>query len=255
MQTNQNSPAPQPGYEVAPDVFKFDSGPFNFYLVREAGRLTLVDAAFPGHYEVLKNGLTTIGHTLKDIEAIILTHAHADHIGFAERVRKETNAPVFVHKNDISLAGRPLALPWFGLLSNAWRPYTATMLGVATLNGVFSLARITKLQSFSDGDVLDVPGRPRVLHTPGHTPGEVVFMLENHQTLISGDTLVTRNLLTGNQSGPQLVSPVLNGDYKQANRSLDLLRELGHVTMLPGHGKPWVGNMADAVALARQGDL
>ena len=251
MNTNQNNPAGLTTSEVAPDVFKFDSGPFNFYVIRDGGRLTVVDAAFPGHYPVLRNGLASIGHTMNDIEAIILTHAHADHIGFAERVRKETGIPVFVHKNDVSLASRPLALPWFGLLSNAWRPYTATMLGVATLNGVFSLARITKLRSFSDGDVLDVPGRPQVLHAPGHTPGEVVFILENRQTLISGDTLVTRNLLTGQHGHPQLTGPVLDGDYQQANRSLDLLRELGHVTMLPGHGKPWVGNMADAVKLAR----
>ena len=251
MNTNPNNSPALTTSEVAPGIFKFDSGPFNFYVIREAGRLTVVDAAFPGHYHVLRGGLASIGHTLKDLEAIILTHAHADHIGFAERVRKETGVPVFVHKNDVRLAGRPLALPWFGLLSNAWRPYTATMLGVATLNGVFSLARITRLQSFSDGDVLDVPGHPRVLHTPGHTPGEVVFHLADRNVLFSGDTLVTRNLLTGNQGKPQLVSPVLNGDYKQANRSLDLLRDLGHVTMLPGHGKPWVGKMNEAVALAQ----
>ena len=251
MNTNPNSPAGLTNHEVAPGVFKFDSGPFNFYLIREGGRLTLVDAAFPGHYRVLRDGLASVGHTMQDIEAIILTHAHADHIGFAERVRKETNAPVFVHKADVPLASRPLALPWFGLLSNAWRPYTATMLGVATLNGVFSLAHITKLQSFVNGDVLDVPGRPRVLHTPGHTPGEVVFDLADRNVLISGDTLVTRNLLTGEHGQPQLVSPVLNGDYKQANRSLDLLRELGRVIMLPGHGKPWSGSIADAVAVAR----
>ncbi len=252
MTTNQTKVQASSSAEIAPDIFKFDSGPFNFYVIREGGRLTLVDAAFPGHYRIFRDGLASIGHTLKDVEGIILTHAHADHIGFAERVRKETGVPVFVHKNDVPLASRPLELPWFGLLSNAWRPYTATMLGVATLNGVFSLAHITKLQPFSDGDVLDVPGRPRVLHTPGHTPGEVVFHLANRNVLISGDTLVTRNLLTGSAGQPQLVSPVLTGDYKQANRSLDLLRELGPVTMLPGHGKPWIGEMADAVALARQ---
>ena len=251
MNTNSNNPTTLTTNEVAPGVFKFDSGPFNFYVIREAGRLTLVDAAFPGHYHVFRDGLASIGHTLKDLEAIILTHAHADHIGFAERVRKETGVPVFVHKNDVPLASRPLILPWFGLLSNAWRPYTATMLGVATLNGVFSMAKITKLQPFADGDVLDVPGRPRVLHTPGHTPGEVVFMLDNRRTLISGDTLVTRNLLTGEHGQPQLTGPVLDGNPKQANRSLDLLRELGQVTMLPGHGKPWTGMMSEAVASAR----
>lgn len=86
-----------------------------------------------------------------------------------------------------------------------------------------------------------MPGRPRVLHTPGHTPGEVVFHLADRNVLISGDTLVTRNLLTGEMGRPQIVSEILNDNMTQANRSLDLIRELGHVTMLPGHGKPWVG--------------
>ena len=74
--------------EIAKDIFKFDSGPFNWYIIRQDGRLTLVDAGFPSHYKIFAEGLLSIGHTIKDVEAVILTHAHADHIGFAERIRK-----------------------------------------------------------------------------------------------------------------------------------------------------------------------
>lgn len=114
------------------------------------------------------------------------------------------------------------------------------------------MSHITKLQPFSDNAVLDVPGHPQVLHTPGHTAGEVAFLLADRNVLISGDTLVTRNLLTGELGRPQLPSPILNSNDKQANRSLDRLRELGQVTLLAGHGTPWRGNMAEAVAGARQ---
>ncbi len=236
--------------EIAPHVFKFDTGPFNWYLIEEGGRLTLVDAGFPGHFRVFEQGLQSLGKSLKDVEAIVLTHAHADHIGFAEKVRRLTNAPVFVHAADARMACRPLQLPWGGLLANAWRPYTATMLGVAVLNGVFALPHLTTVQPLRDGQRLDVPGRPRVLHTPGHTAGEVVLLLEERGVLLSGDTLVTRNLLTGAQGPPQLTSPVLNGDFRQAARSLDLLRELGQQTLLAGHGPAWTGDMHEAVALA-----
>lgn len=238
--------------EVAPNIFKFDTGPFNWYLIRENGRFTLVDAGFPGHYRAFTEGIKSLGHSVKDLEAIVLTHAHADHIGFAEKVRKETNVPVYVHKNDAKMAQKPLQLPWFGLLSNAWRPYTATMLGVAIVNGVFTLPHLTKTVSIEHSRILEVPGRPRILHTPGHTDGEIVLLLEDKKVLISGDTLVTRNLLTGALGEPQLTNPILNGNYKQAMHSLDLLKELGPVTMLSGHGTPWKGDMRDAVNMALQ---
>jgi len=47
-----------------------------------------------------------------------------------------------------------------------------------------------------------------------------------------------------------LTNPILNHNYKEATRSLDLLRELGNVTMLSGHGTPWIGNMNEAVNIA-----
>ena len=236
--------------EITKGIHHFDSGPFNWYLIEENGRFTLVDAGFPGHYKVYKKGLQSLGKTDKDIEAIVLTHSHADHIGFAEKVRIETGVPVFVHKEDAKMACKPLQLPWFGLLSNAWRPYTATMLGVAIVNGVFTMPHLTKVQMVEDGQVLDIPGRPKVLHTPGHTNGEICLLLEKKNVIITGDTIVTRNLLTGELGNPQITNPVLTNNYKQAIRSLDLLREIGKVTMLTGHGTPWVGNMNDAVNIA-----
>ncbi len=236
--------------EIVKGIHHFDCGPFNWYLIEDGGRLTLVDAGFSGHYGVLRKGLDSINKSLSDIEAIVLTHAHADHIGFAEKVRKETGVPVFVHKEDAKMASRPLQLPWFGLLSNAWRTYTAKMLGVAIINGVFSFPYVSKVHAVSDGQVLDIPGKPRIIHTPGHTDGEISLLLENRNTIITGDTIVTRNLLTGDIGVPQIVNPILTNNYKQAYRTLDLLREIGEITMLPGHGSPWIGDMNDAVDIA-----
>ena len=239
-------------FEIAKGIYKFDTGPFNWYLLEENGCLTLVDAGFPGHYAALKKGLVDIGFSLKDIVAIVLTHAHADHIGFAEKVRSELKVPVFIHKEDAAMAQKALQLPWFGLLSNAWRTYTATMLGVAIVNGVFTFPHLRKVLKVSDNESLDVPGKPRIIHTPGHTDGEVVLYLENRGVLISGDTLVTRNLLTGESGMPQLTNPILNNNYTQAQRSLGLIQELGELTLLPGHGAPWTGDMKEAVYLAER---
>lgn len=241
--------------EVAAGIHHFDTGPFNWYLIEEESRLTLVDAGFPGHYKVFRKGLDSLGYTLKDLEAIVLTHAHADHIGFAERVRKESQVPVYIHGADAAMAQKSLQLPWFGLLSNAWRRYTATMLGVAVINGVFTFPHLTQVQSIKDGQILDIPGRPRVLHTPGHTKGEIVLHLPERRALISGDTIVTRNLLTGELGRPQLTNPILNYNFKEAQRSLDILGELGRVKILPGHGNPWEGDIKEAIEIAKQSHM
>lgn len=238
--------------EIAPNIFRFETGVFNWYVVRDGSRLTLVDAGFPGHFPILVEGLRSLGHTVRDIDAVLLTHAHADHMGMAERVRKEANATVFVHKDDEVAACRSLQLPWFGLLSNAWRPFVASILTHATFNHVFFAPRIQTVKTFVDGDALDVPGNPRVIHVPGHTPGEVVFHFERSSATIMGDTLITLNLLSGRHGNPQIPHWLLNADDRLHRSSVDTLKELGETTMLPGHGKPWKGRLDEAVKIARQ---
>ncbi len=237
--------------EILPGLHHFNTDPFNWYVIEEAGRLTLVDAGFPAHYRVFSEGLRTIGRSVRDVEAIILTHAHADHTGFADRVRRESGATVFIHREDLAAVARPLQLPWTGLVGNAWRPFTGAMIGRAVLAGLFTGARVSAARAFNDGDTLDVPGRPVVLHVPGHTPGEVAFFLPQRGVLLSGDTLVTRDLLSGRHGPPQVPDRALNHDDRTARRALDRFAELGRVTLLPGHGRMWQGTMAEAVAGAR----
>lgn len=237
--------------EIAPNIFRFDTGPFNWYVVRDGSRLTLVDSGFPGHFQILVDGLRSLGNSIQDIEAVLLTHAHADHMGMAELVRKEANATVYIHKDDQTAACNALQLPWVGLLSNAWRPFVASILTHATLNRVFFAPRIQSVKSVANGDRLDVPGNPRVIHVPGHTPGEVVFHFEKSNATAMGDSLVTLNLLSGRHGDPQLPHWLLNSDDRLHRSSLDVLHDLGDTTMLPGHGNSWKGNLSKAIELAR----
>ena len=111
---------------------------------------------------------------------------------------------------------------------------------------------IAQAQGVADGQILDVPGRPVVHHTPGHTPGEIALHLPQRGVLLSGDSMITRNLITGESGGPQLAHHSLNRDIAVARRSLARLRELGKITLLPGHGKPWQGDILEAIAAASQ---
>ena len=237
--------------QVAPGVHHFNTDPFNWYLIEQGDRLTLVDAGFPGHFGVFVRGVESLGRKVSDVHAVILTHAHADHMGFADRAARAANAPVFIHQADVAASRRVLQLPWFGLLSNAWRPFMAGTLVRATINGVFSAAKVSNPKAFVDGDELDVPGRPRVIHVPGHTAGQVAFHLPDCNVLISGDSVVTRDLYSGASVLPQVPRPRLNDDDRAARQSIERFKDLGRITILPGHGSPWTGDAREVLEKTR----
>lgn len=238
--------------EIAPGVHHFTNYKFNWYVVEDERHLTVIDTGFPGHYRLLRSGLRSIGYGVGDVRAIVITHAHADHTGFASRLARESGAPVYVHPDDEPLVRRPLYLPWGGLVANVWRPYTASMIGHAVGQGLLRMRRIDGSRPMRDGEVLDVPGKPHIIHVPGHTPGDVVIHLPTRGVLFSGDALVTRSLLTGAEGPPQVTSPSLNRDYRQAVVALDRIADLGPVVLLPGHGRPWRGDAWEAIAQARR---
>lgn len=109
-----------------------------------------------------------------------------------------------------------------------------------------------EVSTFGDGETVDVPGRPRLIHAPGHTPGCSALLLEARRVLLAGDVVVTRNPLTG-RTGPQVMPSAFNRDTPQALRSLDVLDPIPADLVLPGHGEPWTGTPAEAARLARKG--
>lgn len=141
-------------------------------------------------------------------------------------------------------------------LLNLWRPAFVDLLVELARGGGTSITPVERVEPFdadgADGgdDELDVPGTPRVIHVPGHSAGSCVLYLPDRDVLIWGDALATLDVKTGNARGPQLVS-LFNADWVRAADSLDRIESLGEVTLLPGHGEPWRGEMADAVRLAR----
>lgn len=237
--------------EVADRVHRLNDGIVDFYLVEEGGRLTLVDAGGTRHWDLFLKTLGSIGRRLEDLEAIVLTHAHSDHTGFAERARTEADADVHVHTADAAAARS-------GETAKSEAGYGRYLLKLEAYRTLFTLGRagalkivpIEVVSSFEDGHTIDVPGRPRAVHLPGHTEGSCAILLEDRRALATGDCLVTRNPFTG-RVGPQIMPAGLNQDSARALRSLDALVGLPADTVLPGHGDPWTGMMSDAVRLAK----
>ena len=107
---------------------------------------------------------------------------------------------------------------------------------------------MTDVKSYGDGEVLDVPGALRAVHTPGHTGGHCALLAEDRGVLFAGDSLATVSFLDG-RLGPQLVA--FNEDAAAARQSLSSLEELSASVVVVGHGRPFTGTPADAVARAR----
>jgi len=92
---------------VAEGVHRIEDAYTNWYLVDTDGALTIVDAGVPTSWNSLQTALRTLGRTTDDIAAVVLTHAHFDHVGFAARLRRR-GVPVLVHPDDSGLLGHPL---------------------------------------------------------------------------------------------------------------------------------------------------
>jgi glyoxylase-like metal-dependent hydrolase (beta-lactamase superfamily II) len=240
--------------DVAPGVHRVEDAYTNFYLIEDGGRLTVVDACTPASWTSLQEAVRAIGRVLGDISAIVLTHAHFDHVGFAERARTTLGIPVWVHEDDVPLAGHPLLYgrersPLRCLKNPGALPIFAALVRTRALLA----PGVKEVRRFREG-TLDVPGAPRVVHTPGHTLGHCALHLADRDALIAGDAVVTLDPYTGRRR-PQVVSRAATADSQRALASLDALAATGARTVLVGHGEPWTDGVESIVARARANGL
>jgi glyoxylase-like metal-dependent hydrolase (beta-lactamase superfamily II) len=236
---------------VAEGVHRVADSYTNWFIVEDAGRLTVVDAGVPSSWESLLDALPRIGRSLGDVEAIVLTHAHFDHVGFAERARRELGVPVYVHENDAPLTSHP----WRYDHERHRTVYFATQVQalpiVATFlrNRAFWPPPVQEIVRYESG-VLPVPGSPHVVFTPGHTHGHCALHFPDRELVIAGDAIVTLDPYTA-RKGPRLVARAATVDSDRNLRTLDALLATGARTVLVGHGEPWTGGVESAVAQAR----
>ena len=234
--------------EAAPGIHRIENNRTNFYVVEQDGRYTVVDAGLPTSWPSLTRAVAS----LERIDALILTHAHFDHIGIAERLRARLGIPVYVHENDVPLTmhptkyGRERSPLWYVATQPQALP---VVLGFAA-TGSFFPSRIKEVRRFTGG-TLDVPGSPRVVFTPGHTLGHVAFHFPDRDAVIAGDAVVTFNPYRA-ATGPQIVAQAATVDSERALRSLDALAETGVSTVLTGHGPVWRDGVESIVEQAKR---
>ena len=233
--------------KLAPSLHRVGSDMVNSYLVEDAGGVTVIDAGLPGNYRDLRVELAAMGRSIEDVRGVILTHADTDHIGYAERLRREHGIAIRVHELDVARArgeeksnGKAGPMRIGPLLSFLW--YGAR-------HGGMRIPPVTEVVTFRDGDTLDLPGEPRVIHIPGHTAGSVAFHVAAVDALFVGDAMTTRSVLTG-VVGPQPAPFTL--EPATALASLGSLDGVTATWVLPGHGPPWNGGVTEALRRVRE---
>jgi glyoxylase-like metal-dependent hydrolase (beta-lactamase superfamily II) len=233
--------------QLAPSLHRIGSDLVNVYLIEDDAGVTIVDAGLPGQYDELEPELASMGRSLAEVRAILLTHGDTDHIGFAERLRREHGVPVLVHELDAPRARGEVKkeIKWGKVRVGSLMKF----LWYSGRRGGMSITPVSEVGTFGDGEPLDLPGSPVVVHIPGHTPGSVAFHVPSVDAVFVGDAMTTGHVLTG-VLGPQPAPFTL--DPEQARASLSRLEGLGATWVLPGHGPPWDRGIGEAVRLIKE---
>jgi len=225
----------------------FAVGRVNVYLI-EDDPLTLVDAG-PNSgtsFDELTKGVRELGHSLEDIELVVLTHQHIDHLGLVALVAERSGADV---------AAIDVAVPFVENYSEEAAKDDAFARGVMLRNGIpedvvgalsavsqaFRAwgARADVTRVLRDGEALELRDRTlHVHHRPGHSPTDTIFHDRERRLLLSADHLL------GHISSNPLITRPTDGSEERPQalvtylRSLEQTREMDVDLVLPGHGDP-----------------
>ena len=222
--------------------------------------LTLVDAGFrdAGSMTSLKEKFGRAGLSIGDIDRILFTHGHPDHVGMAASIRKEAGHPVecFIHAEDrwqLVRGGMPEVLrseEAAMLLTGAGIPEEEVeRIKAHFLSFEEFYDPVEDVSLMEDGDVFSGDGyRLRVSHTPGHTAGSCCVYEETQKILFSGDHILKE--ITPNPLIELNRSNLRDPGYQSLNaymRSLEKLKRLDVRFVFPGHGE-YLENMEGVIA-------
>lgn len=238
--------------QVAGGVHLVQGHHVNWVILKDGEDVTLVDTGYPGDRQGLLDSLAAVGSSPEAVTAVLITHAHNDHLGSAEYLRAAHGTPVLLHPAEVPHARRDFLQQCSigDVVRNAWRPGVVPWAVHVLKAGGTEHNPVVKPEPFEPGGALDLPGRPVPVHTPGHTGGHCVYHLPEAGVVISGDALITGHA-TSRVRGPQMLHGFFHHETDRAVTSLALIAELEGDVLLPGHGPLYRGPVRAAAEQAR----
>lgn len=221
----------------------------NWTLVADDTGVMLIDAGYPGDREDVLGSLRKLGYGPGDVRAILLTHAHIDHLGSAIWFARERGTEVYCHADELGHAKRDYLeqASVFDVALRIWRPRWAVWGVHVVRSGGLIRDGIPTARPLTAEVAAALPGRPRAVSTPGHTSGHCSYVVDG--VLVSGDALITGHPLL-RRSGPQLLPAVFSHSQRDCLHSLDALAGLDTEVLLPGHGDVFRGPIREATEAA-----
>ncbi len=217
-----------PAQEIVPGLHAIPLGFVNAFFLDDPAGGVLIDTGAPRSAVKILSALKGLGKQPSDIHHILLTHAHADHIGSAAALVKATGARTYMHALDAPITERgsgprPLR-PAPGLLTHA----VITMVSSLMKRMTWEPCKVDR--HIEDGESLPLAGGLTAIHVPGHCLGQLAFHWPRHGgVLFAADSC--GNLRTLNYS-------IAYEDIEEGKRSLRKLAELDFQIAVFGHGKP-----------------
>lgn len=214
-----------PATRLTDDLYVIPAGQVNTFLLDSPDGCTLIDTGFPGKADTILQAVRDLGKQPTDIRHIVVTHAHADHIGGLAAIKHATGAEAYIHPLDAPIASagtgfRPLT-PSPGLLNG--------ILFRIFVRPIDSVEPATIEHQVEDGETLPLAGGLTAIHAPGHCAGQVAFLWPHHGgVLFAADTCGNMMRL-----GPSLGYE----DLEEGKRSLSKLAKVDFEIACFGHGK------------------
>ncbi|HSV41384.1 MAG TPA: MBL fold metallo-hydrolase [Nocardioidaceae bacterium] len=223
----------------------------NWVLLVEGDRVALIDAGYPGQLEDVEKSVRRVGRSPEEIEAVLVTHAHVDHIGSVPELVARYGTRVLTSevegrnvRGEVHESATPL-----DVLTRSYDPRVALWGVQVALAGGTRHPHVDVVEAVEFGIPLDLPCSPVAVSLAGHTSGHTAYVVPSAGAIALGDALATGHAIS-RRTGPQLLRGFFHHDEELLRRTLVHLRQVKADRLLPGHGPTLECNLAEAVDAA-----